>query len=91
MLLNINIKRSAVKDLKNIDKTIALKIVEILENFGEKEIKESLKLQGIKDKKDLYRYRFKDYRIIYDKIDFKDSVNIDILRILHRQNAYDKI
>jgi hypothetical protein len=51
MLLNINIKKSAVKDLKNIDKTIALKIVEILENFGEKEIKESLKLKGIKDKK----------------------------------------
>ena len=84
--MEVNIRKSALKDLKSIDKQWALKIIDFLENIQENDILNATKLKGIN--KDLYRIRLGDYRIIFDN-DYPLSINI--LRILHRQSAYNKI
>ena len=83
--MKINIRKSAIKDLKNIPKDekerIYNKIME-LKNFPE--IPNIKKLSNFEP---AYRLRVGNYRILFDV--FED--NIEIGRILHRKESYKKI
>ncbi len=84
--MQVKLRKSAVKDLKSIDKKWASKIVQFLEDIRESDVLGAKKLKGLN--KDLYRIRVGDYRIIFDS---ETSTSISVLRILHRQSAYNQI
>ena len=78
----IRYKSSVIRDLKNLDKKLAKRIVEHLEkNFSEGKdpgIPLSGQFEG------LFMYRIGDYRVIYTKT----RKGIIVLRIAHRSKAY---
>ncbi len=82
--MKINIRESAVKDLKKIGKTdkkrIHSKIFE-LQNFPDVS-----NLKKLTDFEPAYRARIGDYRILFDIVN--DTVEIG--RILHRKDSYKK-
>ncbi|OQX22748.1 MAG: plasmid stabilization protein [Desulfobacteraceae bacterium IS3] len=82
--MKINIRESAVKDLKKIGgtdkKRIHNKILE-LENFPDVS-----NLKKLTDFEPAYRARVGNYRILFDIV--KDTVEIG--RILHRKESYKK-
>jgi mRNA interferase RelE/StbE len=84
--MEITLKKSAIKDLKQIDIAWQEKILDFIENIGNQEVQKAVKLKGIA--KDLYRIRLNDYRIIFD---YEDETKIAILRILHRKSAYNNV
>jgi mRNA interferase RelE/StbE len=80
--MNINIRKSAVRDLKKISPEqkhkIQSKILE-LKNFPE--VSNVKKLTNFEP---AYRLRVGDYRILFDVLD----ESIEIGRILHRKESY---
>jgi mRNA interferase RelE/StbE len=80
--MQINIRRSAIKDLKKIShknrEKIHLKIAE-LKNFPN--ISNLKKLTNFEP---AYRHRIGDYRILFDVLE--DTIEIG--RILHRKDSY---
>jgi len=80
--MNINIRKSAINDLKRIGKTdkdrIHLKILE-LEHFPNVS-----NLKKLTNFEPAYRARVGDYRILFDVV--KDTIFIG--RILHRKESY---
>ncbi|MCK5835977.1 MAG: type II toxin-antitoxin system RelE/ParE family toxin [Desulfobacula sp.] len=80
--MEINIRRSAIKDIKKLDhknrEKIHLKIFE-LKNFPD--ISNTKKLTNFEP---AYRLRFGDYRILFDVLE--DTIEIG--RILHRKDSY---
>jgi len=80
--MQINIRKSAMKDLKKIDyknkKKIHLKILE-LEQFPN--ISNVKKLTNFEP---AYRLRIGDYRILFDV----SENTIEIGRVLHRKDSY---
>jgi mRNA interferase RelE/StbE len=77
----------ALKDLKNLDRLDAKKIVEkVKTHLLLDPIKIGLSLKGAL--KGFYRYRIGNYRIIY-AIDFQDK-EILVLYINHRKDIYRK-
>lgn len=82
--MNINIRKSAIKDLKKIDsknkKKIHLIILELKKFPNIKNIKRLTNFEPA------YRLRVGDYRILFDVLlDF-----IEISRVLHRKDSYKK-
>jgi len=78
----IEYKSSVIRDLKNLDRNAARRIIEHLEkNFSEGK-EQGVPLSG--QFKGLFRYRIGDYRVIYTKT----RNGILILRIAHRSNIY---
>ena len=75
----------AKKDLKNLDKKIARRIVNKIETLREKE---NVFLEKVKDK-DFYKYRVGQYRVFIDK--FPVTKKLGVLHIRHRKNAYKNI
>ncbi len=74
-----------LKDLKNLDRTTAKKIVAKVKNYLIQDpVKLGLLLKGTL--KGLYRYRIGDYRIIY-VIDQAEK-KIIILNVNHRKKIY---
>lgn len=74
-----------LKDLKNLDRTTAEKIVAKVKNYLIQDpVKLGLLLKGTL--KGLYRYRIGDYRIIY-VIDQAEK-KIIILNVNHRKKIY---
>ena len=80
--MKINIRKSAIKDLRKIDRQnrekIHLKMAE-LKNFPE--ISNLKKLTNFEP---AYRRRIGDYRILFDVLEN----TIEIGRILHRKDSY---
>jgi len=78
----IEYKSSVIRDLKNLDRNAARRIIEHLEkNFSEGK-EQGVPLSG--QFKGLFRYRMGDYRVIYTKT----RNGILVLRIAHRSNIY---
>lgn len=78
----IEYKSSVIRDLKNLDRNAARRIIEHLEkNFSEGK-EQGVPLSG--QFKGLFRYRIGDYRVIYTKT----RNGILVLRIAHRSNIY---
>ncbi|MCD4695687.1 MAG: type II toxin-antitoxin system RelE/ParE family toxin [Bacteroidales bacterium] len=80
--MKINIRKSAIKDLKKIDhknrRTIHLKIFELKKFPNVSNVKKLTSFEPA------YRLRVGDYRILFDVLDN----TIDIGRVLHRKKSY---
>jgi len=80
--MTVIIQESAVKDLKNIDKQIAAKIL-----LQIKKLEDYPNLSNIKKLKNHYpplRYRIGDYRVLFDT---QEDMLI-VVNIKHRKEAY---
>jgi len=78
--------KEAIDDLKSIDRKKAIDLARKVEKQLTKNPNElGKKLTG--RFKGLYRYRYGDYRIIYQI--FKKEITIVIVRVGHRKNIYD--
>lgn len=75
----------AVNDLKKIDKSLAKKIILKVDNFLAKD-PSKLGKPLTAEYKGLYRYRYGNYRIIYQLIEHK--LIIIIVGIGHRSSIY---
>ncbi len=82
--MKIEIRKSAIKDLRRIDKTLKKNIhSKILELKDFPKIKSIKKLTNFEPS---YRLRIGDYRILFDVLD--DTVIVG--RVLHRKESYNK-
>ena len=80
--MQINIRRTAIKDLKKIDKKDKTKIhAKILELEHFPNVANIIKLTNFEP---AYRLRVGDYRILFDVVE--DIIEIG--RILHRKDSY---
>ncbi len=75
----------SLDDLKKIDITDSKKIVEKVEKYLSLNPK-NLGKQLSAEYKGLYRYRYRDYRIIYQI--FEQEVTIIVAKVGHRSNVY---
>lgn len=85
MAFSVNYKKSVVRDLKNLDKGEAKRVVEILERGLKKDPDAGEQLKG--KFAGLSRLRVGDYRVIYTRT--KNGVLI--LLISHRKDVYKKL
>ena len=80
--MEINIRRSAIKDLKKLDRKnrekIHLRILEL------KEFSNISNMKKLTNFEPAYRRRVGDYRILFDVLEN----TIEIGRILHRKDSY---
>ncbi|MBW2654878.1 MAG: type II toxin-antitoxin system RelE/ParE family toxin [Deltaproteobacteria bacterium] len=80
--MEINIRRSAIKDLKKLDRKnrekIHLRILEL------KEFPNISNMKKLTNFEPAYRRRVGDYRILFDVLEN----TIEIGRILHRKDSY---
>jgi len=89
-------KRSAIKDLKNIDKKEQKYLSDSLLNFAthfspsyEQELLKSGKIKKLQSfEEDLYRLKLRSYRAIYLKED--DKLTLLVLAVKSRENSYKK-
>jgi mRNA interferase RelE/StbE len=78
-------KRSAVKDLKELPKEMIVRILRAVEALAENPLPPSVK--KMVGSKHTYRLREGDYRVIYDLL--SKTLVIEIIRIGHRKDVYD--
>ncbi|NRB11538.1 MAG: type II toxin-antitoxin system mRNA interferase toxin, RelE/StbE family [Rickettsiaceae bacterium] len=78
--------KHSVNDLKKIDYTDAKKIIQKVEDHLAK-APEKLGKPLSAEYKGLYRYRYRNYRIIYQL--FKEEITITIVKVGHRSSVYD--
>ena len=80
--MNINIRRTAVKDLKKIDKKTKQRIhAKILDL---KQFPNVTNVKKLTNFEPAYRFRVGDYRVLFDVLE--DSIEIG--RVLHRKDSY---
>ncbi|MEA3358516.1 MAG: type II toxin-antitoxin system mRNA interferase toxin, RelE/StbE family [Thermodesulfobacteriota bacterium] len=84
MAYKITFKKSVAKDLKNIDRSEADRILKKITSDLSKQADKSPELKG--QFAGLRKYRIENYRIIYAIIDN----SVLILRIKHRKDVYKK-
>ncbi len=83
---NIEIKRSALKEINKIPKKYLQKILSIIHSLENKPRPSNCKkLSG----KELYRIRYGKYRIVYQIKDMQ--LVVYIVKIGHRKNIYNQI
>lgn len=75
----------ALDDLRAIDKTMAKKIIHKVENYLTKSPIELGKTLSA-EYKGLYRYRYGDYRIVYQLIE--KEFTIIVVKVGHRSSVY---
>ncbi|KQS25329.1 type II toxin-antitoxin system RelE/ParE family toxin [Dyadobacter sp. Leaf189] len=83
-MYEIIIKKSALKELRNIPKTLRLQIITKID-----ELASDLRPQGVKkleSSKNDYRIRVGDFRIVYQIYD--DRLIIDVIKVAHRREVY---
>lgn len=85
MAFSVQYKRSVAKDLKNLDKADAKRVLDKLERELKKDPDAGEQLKG--KFSGLLRLRVGDYRVIYTRT--KDGVLI--LLISHRRDVYQKL
>ena len=84
-IYQIEWKRSALKDLKLIDRSIIPKILTCIELLAQNPRPPGVrKIQGSKNS---FRIRVGDYRVIYE---IRDTIlMICVIRVRHRKSVYD--
>lgn len=83
----VKFKESAKKELSKLDKPIAKKLVEFLQNLGSSD-EPRHKGKQLKGKlKEFWRYRVGDYRIITKITDHE--ITILVLKVAHRKDVYE--
>lgn len=83
----VKFKESAKKELSKLDKPIAKKLIEFLQNLGSCEDPRH-KGKQLKGKlKEFWRYRVGDYRIITKITD--EEITILVLKVAHRKDVYE--
>ena len=86
-MFELKIKKTALKDLNNLDNEIFIKIDKAILSL--KENSHPIQSQKLKGKTNQYRLRLGNYRILYEIN--KITKSITIYRIKHRQSAYKGI
>ena len=84
MAYKVEYKSSVARDLKNIDKRTAKRIIDKLESELSEDPDCGVPLKG--QFKGLYKYSVGNYRIIY----IKTKEGVVVLRAAHRKKAYQK-
>lgn len=82
MTLKVEINKKAYKDLSNISRNEAIKI--LLEIKALRRFPKVSNIKKLSNFKPSFRKRVGNYRILFDKIDDK----IIVYRILHRKESY---
>ena len=85
MVFSIHYKKSVARDLKNLDKGEAKKVIDRLERDLRKDPDAGEQLKG--KFAGLCRLRVGDYRVVYTRT--KDGVLV--LLIAHRKDVYEKL
>ena len=80
--MRINIRKSAVKDLKKIDRQVKLRIHKKIADL--KHFPNISNIKKLTNFEPAYRLRIGDYRILFDVSD--DTIEIG--RVLHRKESY---
>jgi mRNA interferase RelE/StbE len=85
-LFEIKWKTSAKKELRNLDKSVILKILEAVKSLANNPYPHGVKkIQGTEH---TYRIRMGDYRVVYS---IESSVLlIEIVRVGHRKKIYSR-
>ncbi|TVR89916.1 MAG: type II toxin-antitoxin system RelE/ParE family toxin [Spirochaetaceae bacterium] len=79
-------KKSAIGELKHIDRAVIPRLITAVEALSDNPFPSGVtKLQGSKRS---YRVRVNDYRIVYE-VDH-ERVTIQILRVRHRRDVYKR-
>jgi len=95
-LYSIEFERSAIKDFKRISRvdTVFIKksLLNFIENFSysyEQELMKTGKIKKLQGQnKELYRFKLRDYRVIYKKE--KEILVIIVINVKSRENSYKK-
>ena len=83
--MQIEIKKSFLKDLKKIEKNYQLKAIELIDKFENSEILEDISnIKKLKGCTNFFRVRIFDYRV---GIVFEDNI-VKFVRFLHRKDIY---
>lgn len=82
MLENVVYTKSAVRDIKKLDRVVKKKIKQKIETYSKKPLDHARKL--LDPRLGTYRWRVGNYRIVFDIVEDK----IVILRIRHRRDVY---
>ena len=80
----IHWKKSAVKELKKLERAFIPKILEVIENLAENPYPAGTK--KLQSSEHTYRLRVGDYRVVYSVKE--TQVIIEIIRIGHRKDIY---
>ncbi len=79
-------KHSAVKELKHLPKQVIVRMLEAVERLASDPFPSGVrKLAGAEHS---YRIRVGDYRIVYNLL--SRALLIEIIRVGHRKNVYDR-
>ena len=84
-MYTIEIEKSCLRELKQLDKTAVRKAFNLIETVIAKDPCAGKELKG--KYRGLFSYRFSDYWIVYEIK--KKQLVIYILRIRHRKNVYN--
>lgn len=77
-------KKSAIRELKRIDRSVIPRIINAVEGLSSTPLPPGVvKLQGSQH---TYRVRIGDYRVIYDL--YESVLLIEVIRVRHRKEAY---
>ena len=95
-MYSIEFERSAIKDFKRISRvdTVFIKksLLNFIENFSysyEQELMKTGKIKKLQGQnKELYRFKLRDYRVIYKKE--KEILVIIVINVKSRENSYKK-
>ena len=85
----IILKKSAAKELKNINKKDRERIIDALQTLKVNPFSELIKFKKIKAKENLFRIRVGDYRIVYTIEE--NILTIVVIKIGHRKDIYKNI
>lgn len=77
-------KKSAVKELRSLDKPVIQKIIAAVEKLSENPFEEGVK--KLVGSNQTYRKRVGDYRIIYEVV--FNRLIIEIIKVGHRKDIY---
>ena len=78
-------KRSAVKELKQLPKEMITRILQAVEGLADDPFPQGVK--KLVGSKHTYRLREGDYRIIYNLL--SETLVIEVIRVGHRKDVYD--
>ncbi len=83
--MQIEIKKSFLKDVKKVEKNYQLKAIELIDKIeNSATLEEILNIKKLKDYSSFFRIRILDYRV---GIVFEDNI-VKFVRLLHRKYIY---
>jgi mRNA interferase RelE/StbE len=83
----VQFSNSAIKDLRRLEQSIAIKIVQALRMYAETETGDVKGLKGTS--KPAFRMRVNDYRIVFVIVNNRPLI-IEVIEIIKRGDAYKK-